>query len=265
MKDFELRLLTKEVTELARTIGNTIKQEVQEISGQDVQEKGKSDFVTYVDKVAEETIVEKLRKLFPKAGFLTEEQTATEKKAYMWIVDPLDGTTNFIHGVPLYSISIALLHKGKAIAGVVYEPNLDECFYAWKGSNAYLNGKEIHVSGSKKLDESLIATGFPYRKDQQLGNYLLLLQDLLETSHGIRRLGSAAADLVYVACGRYEAFYEYGLKPWDIAAGAFIVEQAGGKVTDFEGGQAYAEGQQIIATNKHIHDALQSKVIKHMK
>lgn len=264
MKEFEIKLLTKEVTELARTIGHSIKQEIAKIKDQDVVEKGKSNFVTYVDKAAEETIVEKLRSLFPEAGFLTEEKTAREKKDYMWIIDPLDGTTNFIHGVPLFSVSIALQRNGATIAGVVYEPNLDECFYAWEGSKAYLNDKELEVSDSDNLADSLIATGFPYSKDQKLKNYMSLLQDLLETSHGMRRLGSAAVDLSYVAAGRYEAFYEYGLNPWDIAAGAFIVQQAGGKVSDFKGGSNYADGKEIVATNAAMHNELIKKVQKHM-
>lgn len=264
MKEFEIKLLTKEVTELARTIGHSIKQEIVKIKEQDVVEKGKSNFVTYVDKAAEETIVEKLRSLFPEAGFLTEEKTALEQKDYMWIIDPLDGTTNFIHRIPLFSVSIALQRKGETIAGVVYEPNLDECFYAWEGSKAYLNDQELEVSDSGNLSGSLIATGFPYNKDQKLKNYMALLLDLLETTHGIRRLGSAAVDLAYVAAGRYEAFYEYGLHPWDIAAGAFIVQQAGGKVTDFSGGNNYMKDMGITATNAAIHQQLLTKIQKHM-
>jgi myo-inositol-1(or 4)-monophosphatase len=264
MKDFELRILTKEVTELTRSIGMTIKEEIKRVTDKDVQEKGTSNFVTYVDKVAEETIVHKLRSLFPEAGYLTEEGTAREQKEYMWVVDPLDGTTNFIHNVPLYSVSIALRHKNETIAGVVYEPNLDECFYSWKGGGAYLNDRQIHVSGYKKLSDSLIATGFPYHKDKHLSDYMGVLQAFLERSHGIRRLGSAAVDLAYVACGRYEAFYEYGLKPWDIAAGAFIVQQAGGKVSDFGGGNEFTDGNRIVASNSAIHTQLTDILSKNM-
>jgi len=264
MKDFELRILTKEVTELARSIGMTIKDEIKKVSDKDIQEKGKSNFVTYVDKVAEETIVQKLRSLFPEAGYLTEENTANEEKEYMWIIDPLDGTTNFIHSVPLYSISIALRHKNETISGVVYEPNLDECFYSWKGGGAFMNDKEIKVSDSKTLSDSLIATGFPYYKDRKLSNYMDVLQQFLEKSHGIRRLGSAAVDLAYVACGRYEAFYEYGLKPWDVAAGAFIVRQAGGNVTDFKGEANYKDGSSIVASNAKIHSTMLDILNKNM-
>lgn len=264
MKDFEIRLLAKEVTELARTIGNAIKEEVKKIHSSDIEEKGKSNLVTYVDKAAEETIVQKLRTLFPEAGFLTEEGTATENKAYMWVIDPLDGTTNFIHKVPLYSVSIALRRKEETILGVVYEPNLDECFYAYEGSQAYCNGEPIKVSEVKHVSSSLIATGFPYAAGDKMPAYLQLLEELLRESHGIRRLGSAAVDLAYVACGRYESFYEYDLHAWDIAAGAFIVQQAGGQVSDFSGDDHFADGKEILASNAFTHHELQTIIQKFM-
>ncbi|MCF8232257.1 MAG: inositol monophosphatase [Bacteroidales bacterium] len=256
MEEHELRILTKEVTELVRKVGYSIKQEIRQVGDQDVKEKRSNDFVTYVDKASEETIVQKLKNLFPEAGFITEEGTATEQKEYTWVVDPLDGTTNFIHGIPSYSISIALRRKEKTIMGVVYEPNADECFYSWEGHPAYLNEKEIQVSTSETMEDSLIATGFPYEKDETMDSYLKVLKDILMVSHGIRRLGSAAVDLVYVACGRFEAFYEIGLHSWDVAAGAFIVQQAGGKVTDFSSGDNYVFGRQILASNSYIHEQM---------
>jgi len=256
MRKHELRILTKEVTELARTVGYSIKQEIERLEEKDVREKRSNDFVTYVDKAAEETIVQKLQALFPEAGFITEEGTASEKKKYTWVIDPLDGTTNFIHGIPSYSISIALRRRDTTIMGVIYEPNADECFFSWEGQPAFLNEKEIHVTNSDKLSDSLIATGFPYEKDETIDNYLNLLKDILKKSHGIRRIGSAAIDLAYVACGRFEAFYEIGLHSWDVAAGAFIVQQAGGKVSDFSGGNKYIFDRQILASNSHIHDEM---------
>ena len=264
MEEHELRILTKEVTELARKVGYFINEEIQKIGEQDVKEKRSNDFVTYVDKASEETIVQKLKNLFPEAGFITEEGTASEKKEFMWVVDPLDGTTNFIHGIPSYSISIALRRKGETIMGVVYEPNADECFYSWEGQPAYLNDKEIKVTASKTMDDSLVATGFPYEKDETIDSYLKVLKDILMVSHGIRRLGSAAVDLVYVACGRFEAFYEIGLHSWDVAAGAFIVQQAGGKVSDFSSGDNYVFGRQILASNSHIHEEMLKIINKSM-
>lgn len=260
MRKHELKILTKEVTELARTVGYSIKQEIERLGEKDVKEKRSNDFVTYVDKAAEETIVQKLQSLFPEAGFITEEGTASEKKRYTWVIDPLDGTTNFIHGIPSYSISIALRKKDTTIMGVIYEPNADECFFSWEGQPAFLNEKEIHVTNNDKLSDSLIATGFPYEKDETIDNYLKLLKDILKKSHGIRRIGSAAIDLAYVACGRFEAFYEIGLHSWDVAAGAFIVQQAGGKVSDFSGGSKYIFDSEILASNSHIHDEMLTSI-----
>ncbi len=256
MEKHELKILAKEVTDLARTVGYSIKQEIERIGEQDVKEKQSNDFVTYVDKAAEETIVRKLKALFPEAGFITEEGTASEQKEYTWVIDPLDGTTNFIHGIPSYSVSIALRRKDTTILGVVYEPNIDECFFSWEGQPAFLNEKQIRVTDSHTLSDSLIATGFPYVKDEAMERYINLLKEVLKKSHGVRRLGSAAIDLAYVACGRFEAFYEIRLHPWDVAAGAFIVQQAGGKVTDFSGGDAYFSGKEILASNGHIHDEM---------
>jgi len=264
MEEHELKVLTKEVTELARTVGYSIKQEINRVGDQDVQEKRSNDFVTYVDKASEETIVQKLKALFPEAGFITEEGTASEKKEYTWVIDPLDGTTNFIHGIPSYSVSIALRRKNKTVLGVVYEPNADECFFSWEGQPAFLNDREIKVTNFNTLSDSLIATGFPYEKGENMDNYLKLLKDILNKSHGIRRLGSAAVDLVYVACGRFEAFYEIGLHSWDLAAGAFIVQQAGGSVTDFSGGDNFFFGKEILASNGHIHQEMLNAIKKTM-
>ena len=243
------------VIDISKKAGAFIRQELSGIKSHHIESKGTHDYVTYVDKKAENIIVEALKQVLPDAGFITEENTVkTGQKAYTWIVDPLDGTTNFIHGLPCFSVSIALMQNSEIIAGVVYEINLDECFYAWKGGGAYLNGTPIRVSEKEYLKDSLLATGFPYHNYSRLEKYLDLFTWCLHNTHGVRRLGSAAVDLAYVACGRFDAFFEYGLNAWDVAAGALIVEEAGGRVTDFEGKQDYLFGGELIATNAKICD-----------
>lgn len=253
--------ICRQVCELSREVGHFIRNENKQITVDLIEVKGKNDFVTYVDKTSEKKIVEGLLKILPEAGFIAEENTLSVKGlVYNWIIDPLDGTTNFIHSLPCYAISIALVRNNEPILGVVYEINLDECFYAWENGNAYLNGKVISVSKASKLSDALIATGFPYYNYDRLDQYMELFRHLMQTTHGLRRLGSAATDLAYVACGRFEAFYEYNLKPWDVAAGAIIVKQAGGKVTDFSGGNNYIFGKEIVASNHHIFEEFFSTV-----
>lgn len=249
--------ICEEVCVLTREVGRFLKNEIDKIKLTDIKTKGLHDFVTYVDKNSEKQIVSKLLEILPEAGFIAEEKTVTCKgEKYNWIVDPLDGTTNFIHGLPCYSISIALMCEDKAVVGVVYEINLDECFYAWEGSPAFLNGKEIKVSGRTKVSDALLATGFPYYDYSDLERYMNLFTYFMKNTHGLRRLGSAAVDLVYVACGRFEGFYEYGLSPWDVAAGSFIVQQAGGKVYDFHGNDNFIFGKQIVASNSALSEEL---------
>lgn len=251
----DLQTLCQDVCSLGKTVGAFIRAERSKFSVDRVEVKGKNDFVSYVDKTSEQQLVEGLSKLLPGAGFIAEEGTSTIKsEEYNWIIDPLDGTTNFIHGIPCFSISIGLLRKDTLVMGMIYEINNDECFYAWEGSKAYLNGKEISVSKAPKLADSLIATGFPYYDYSKLNAYMELFGHFMRHTHGLRRLGSAATDLAYVACGRFEGFYEYSLHPWDVAAGAFIVQQAGGKVTDFKGGDNYLFGKEIVAGNALCFD-----------
>lgn len=248
-----LELLTKQVANLSRVTGSFLKNELHNLKKSDVHEKGINDFVTYVDKTSEKRIVAELSKILPEAGFIAEEnQSYRRKEKYNWIIDPLDGTTNFIHGVPLYSISIALMQNNEIVSGVVYEVNLKECFYAWQGSKAFLNSHEINVSKAETIKDGLFATGFPYHDYSRLDDYLEIFIHLMKNSHGVRRLGTAAVDLAYVACGRYEGFYEYGLRPWDVAAGELIVRQAGGAVSDFTGNNNHVFGKEIVATNKSI-------------
>ena len=260
----KLDIITKQVVNLARGVGLFIEREVSKIKADDVKLKGRHNFVTYVDKTAEETIINELKKILPEAGFIAEEnQNLNKSDRFNWVIDPLDGTTNFIHSVPVYSISIALSDKDEIIAGVVYEINLGEAFYAWKNGGAFLNGKKINVSVIDDIDNSLIATGFPYYDYSRLDKYLDLFKDLMQNSSGIRRLGSAAVDLAYVACGRFELFYEYGLNPWDVAAGTLIVKEAGGTVTDFKNGNDYISGREIVASNSYTHDKFIEKLEKY--
>ena len=257
--------LVNKTIDLAKDVGTFIQAQSGKVTGDTIEVKGVHDFVTYVDKEAEQRLVQGLRGILPEAGFITEEDTdSTKGDQYTWIVDPLDGTTNFIHTIPCYAISIALMDGDEVALGIVYEVNMQECFYAWKGSKAYLNGNEIHVSDKKRLRDSLLITGFPNRDFARVDAYLKLFRHFMEETHGLRRFGSAAVDLAWVACGRGEAFYEYGLSSWDVAAGVLIVKQAGGIVCDFSGGDNYIFGPDIAASNGHIHDELIAGIKKYM-
>lgn len=260
-----LEPLCHDVVELCREVGIFIKMEEQKVHQKDIETKSKNSLVSYVDKSAEEKLVTDLAKFLPEAGFIAEEGTSTKVgETYNWIIDPLDGTTNFLHGIPTYSVSVALKKDDRIVLGVVYEVNRDECFYSWEGGAAFLNGDNIGVSKTDKLENSLIATGFPYYDYKHLDNYFELLKELAKTTRGVRRIGSAAVDLVYMASGRFDAFFEYSLHAWDVAAGAFIVQQAGGKVFDFKGGENWLFGKEIVACNpqldKEFMSLLQQKI-----
>ncbi len=246
----DLNQKTQEVVALSREVGKFIAKEASAFDRSSIELKGLNDLVSYVDKEAEKLLVKGLRDILPQAGFVVEEATATHQdEEYIWIVDPLDGTTNFIHGLPVFAISIALMRHKALVMGVVYEINRDECFYAHHEGKAYMNGQIIQVSPVKSLGECLLATGFPYYNFSKMQNYLDTLNTFMQQTHGLRRMGSAAIDLVYVACGRFEGFFEYNLRPWDVAGGAFIVLQAGGTITDFKGGNNYIFGKELIAGN----------------
>jgi len=247
--------LCNETIEIARNAGKYIYAEQGKHFLDDMKSKGKHNFVTEVDKGAEELIVESLQKLIPGAGFITEEGTSSKKgKVFNWIIDPLDGTTNFIHGAPPVAVSIALMENEEVVVGVVNEIFLGECFYAWKNGPAFMNGKKLHVSETRKVGDSLVATGFPYHNFDRLQPFMQSLEYFFNHTHGVRRLGSAATDLAYVACGRYDAFYEYNLNPWDIAAGTFLIRQAGGKSADFKGGGNYLFGKELVSANNLLFD-----------
>lgn len=246
------------MVQAATQVGRYILSQQGQLAEADVEEKGVHNLVSYVDKTAEEQLVAALSQVVPEAGFITEENTIAQSadKEYKWIIDPLDGTTNFIHGIPCYAVSIALVKGETPIAGVIYEITRAECFYAWQGGGAFLNGKPISVSKIKELDKSLLVTGFPYYDYGKLDQYLALFKHLMKHSRGIRRLGSAATDMAYVACGRFEAFYEYGLSPWDVAAGIVIITEAGGSVADFSGGTNYLFGKELVCSNTHVQQEM---------
>jgi len=233
--------------------GTFIRNEAGVFDSSCMERKGLNDFVSYVDKGAEELLVERLSLILPEAGFITEEGTSSKVgERYCWVIDPLDGTTNFLHGFYPYAVSIGLMDRDDVIAGVVYEVGKNETFTAWKNGGAWLNGKPVFVSKITTLADSLIATGLPYSDFHRLDPYMESLAYLCRHARGIRRLGSAATDLAYVACGRFEGFYEYGLHPWDIAAGMLLVREAGGQVSDFSGNEINLKGDEIVASSDQV-------------
>ena len=243
-----LEKITNEVSIIAVETGAFIRQERQKFSYDKVEFKGESDLVSYVDKESEARLITGLKKILPEAGFITEEETTTqERKEYTWIIDPLDGTTNFVHGIPNYCVSIGLMYEEKIVAGVVYEVANDECFYGWKDGGAFLNKRPIKVSKARSFSDCVLATGFPYYNFDRLEEYLKILNQLMKDTQGLRRMGSAAADMAYVACGRYGGYFEYNLNSYDVAGGIILVQEAGGTVTDFEGGDDYIFGRHIVA------------------
>lgn len=258
----DYRSVCLEMCEIARRAGRFIAEQRETFSPSDVEFKGEQNLVSYVDKQAERMVAGELAALVPEAGFVTEEGTVASDagRPLTWIVDPLDGTTNFIHGLSPYCVSIALGEESELVAGVVYEVTRDEMFYAWRGSYAYLNGQRIAVSETDSLSKALIAIGFSYGELSRGDEFVDSLVHFQNTTNGIRRLGSAAADLAYVACGRCDAFYQRGLSPWDVAAGALIAQQAGARVTDYRGGENYVFGREIIACSPLLYDDFQRQV-----
>lgn len=246
----DLAAVTREICAIAIDAGAFLLQERSRFQRDAIEYKGLNNLVSYVDKETEKQLVEKLTKLLPEAGFITEEGTTgqdADQSGLNWIIDPLDGTANFIHDLPVFSVSIGLAQGSTPIAGVIYDPNRAECFSAWQGGGAFCNEKPMSVSPATQLGESLIATGFPYYTFDQMQPYLHILESLMQQTHGLRRMGSAAIDLAYVACGRFDAFYEYNLNSWDMAAGVLLVREAGGVVTDFKGGDEFLFRGDVVA------------------
>ncbi|HSA77324.1 MAG TPA: inositol monophosphatase family protein [Nitrospirota bacterium] len=236
----------------ARRAGNILRENLHGI--REISYKGDINLVTEMDMRSERAVVETILASFPGHGIIAEEETCIRNESgYRWIIDPLDGTTNYAHGYPCFSVSIALEHEGEVIAGVVYDPMRDELFTARKGKGAALNGRPIRVTAVDTLIKSLLATGFPYDRKESEKNNMDYFHDLLMASQEVRRDGSAALDLCYVACGRFDGFWELKLKPWDVAAGSLIVSEAGGMVSDFSGLRFNIHDGEVLASNGSIH------------
>jgi len=254
-----LEQIEQQVIAVCQEVGEFIAREGASFDRSRIEQKQAfNNLVSYVDKESEKTLVKALSKILPSAGFVTEEQTVQQSREheFSWIVDPLDGTTNFLHGFPMYAVSIGLVRNGRPILGVIYDICNRKAYHAIENHPAYCDDQEIRVSAIGTLSESLLATGFPYYHSNKRDDYLDIIKEFLNETHGIRRLGSAAMDLAFVACGKLEAFFEYNLHPWDVAAGILIVQQAGGKVTDFSGGSNVLFGDQFCASNRLIHDEM---------
>lgn len=252
------------VCDIARQAGAYIAAERETFSSDKIEYKGTQNLVSYVDKTAEKMIIEHLNKLIPDAQILAEESDNSSfdqnKTRYSWIIDPLDGTTNFTHGLPPYAVSIALALGSEVVVGVVYEITVGECFYAWKDSPCYLNGKQIQVSAIDSIEKGLVITGLAYKTDDTIEAFRRSFDYFNLHSNGARRLGSAATDLAYVAAGRAECFYQKNLAPWDVAAGSLLVQRAGGLVTDYNQGEQFVFGGSIIATNKNASTVFRDKL-----
>lgn len=258
-----LQLISNKVIEVAKQAGEFIQQEAEKFNTDAIEYKDVNNVVSYVDKETEKLIVSKLKKIVPEAGFITEEGTAetSDFDGLNWIIDPLDGTANFIHRLPNYSTSLALVEGKKPLVGVIMNICKDEIYSAWSGGGAWCNGKQIFVSKVAHLGQSLLATGFPYYKFENQDKYLKILESLMQKTHGLRRMGSAAIDLAYVAKGYFDGFYEYNLNSWDMAAGTLLVEEAGGVCSDFSGGDNYLFGGDIVCGSA-VHIELLEEIKK---
>jgi len=256
--------LCEQVGKAATDAAAFIRSQVGKVSSAEIETKERNSLVSYVDKQAENILVEALKPLIPNAGFITEEDTVdNSRQEYTWVVDPLDGTTNFLKQIPVFSVSVGLAHNGEFLLGYIVDIMHDDHYYAWKDGGAWVNGNSIHVSKTEKLSEGIIGTGFPYHDPEKLNVLAEMFQEVLIASRGVRRLGSAALDLAYVASGKLDAFYETTLNAWDIAAGVILVREAGGTVTDFDNGGEFVHIKELIASNSHLHNVLGEIVRKH--
>ncbi len=264
MTDNHSMKFLKTAVRAARLAGNVIVNNLGHLSKEDIQTKQAFDFVTKVDRWSEAVIMQTIREKFPSHLFLTEETLKQEDTGdFRWIIDPLDGTTNYIHSYPMFSVSIALEYQSEVILGVVFDPLRDELFHSMKSGGAFLNNKKISVSGVNTLERSLVATGFPFRAKDMIDHYLRAFKEIFLGVSDIRRAGSAAIDLAYIAAGRFEGFFELALSPWDVAAGSILITEAGGAITDFGGGNEYLLTGNIVAGNGDIQPQI-LKAIRQM-
>ena len=248
----------------ARQAGNVIMRSFSRLDSLAVSEKQANDYVSEVDRNAEQAIIDTIRKAYPGHAILAEESGVHGKDAYQWIIDPLDGTTNYLHGFPQFAISIALAHRGRLESAVVYDPLRDEMYTADRGAGALLNDRRLRVTEQKGLKGALLGTGIPYRDQRYIDAYLGMLKDFTRETAGIRRPGSAALDFAYVAAGRLDGFWELGLSVWDFAAGALLVEEAGGVVSDISGGSQHLQTGNVICANIKLHGEMAKTIRKHL-
>jgi myo-inositol-1(or 4)-monophosphatase len=248
----------------ARRAGTIINRASQNLDILAVTEKTSNDYVSEVDRAAEQAIIRVLLEAYPAHSILAEESGASGKSEFQWIIDPLDGTTNFLHGFPQYAVSIALAHKGVLSQAVIYDPVHNDLFTASRGRGAYLNDKRLRISKLSKLQKSLIGTGFPFREFAEIDAYLAMFRDLTQKTAGLRRAGAATLDLAYVAAGRLDGFWEFGLSPWDMAAGSLLITEAGGLVGDLEGNGGHLESGNIVAGNPKIFSQLIQALAPHL-
>jgi myo-inositol-1(or 4)-monophosphatase len=256
-------IIIDQVLKVAAEAADFIRSEAGKVQLQQIETKSPNSLVSYVDKQAEKIIVKGLAGIIENAGFITEEETTAQKKSeFTWIIDPLDGTTNFLQQIPVYAVSIGLMHEDRLVLGVVIDVERKETFYAWKGGGAWCNGTPIHVSDKHELKDALVATGFPYAAMDVLPQLTSVFEYFLKNARGIRRLGSAAIDLAYVACGRFDVYYETSLHAWDIAGGIVLIEEAGGIVTDFSGQNNMLESGQLVASPFKLHSSALQNIQK---
>ena len=248
----------------ARAAGQVITRSLPKRDSLQVIEKAQNDFATDVDRVAEVTILRELKRAFPTHAFLAEESGQTGKSRYVWVIDPLDGTSNFIRGFPHFSVSIALCYDGEPVLGVVFDPMRDELFSAERGRGAVLNDRKLRIGKRNSLQGCLLTTGFPFREKRHMDAHMGMTKSLMAQAEDIRRTGSAALDLAYVACGRFDGYYELGLKPWDMAAGVLLVREAGGRCWDYRGGDRFMDQGHIIAGNLKVGEEMLKAIEPHI-
>ena len=254
----DLEQLTRHANKAVLEVAAFLRQEASRVQPGQIEEKHLNGLVSYVDRTAEEMLVERLGKLLPEAAFITEEETVEQRQSadLCWIIDPLDGTTNYLYGLPHYSISVGLRSGADMLAGIVHHVPNNELFFAWRDGGAWCNDQPIHVSPRNTMRQALVATGFPYHNFSRVDAWFRVLRTLLAEGRAVRRYGSAALDLAYVACGRFDIFFEYGLHAWDVAGGALLVHEAGGRVSDFRGGTDFVTGGEMLACNAGVFDEM---------